>query len=89
MLDLEAVRLACMVSAKETRADLEFIHDSPPTTMDDQSCMAKSLVDSLIMQVTEEMARPHPMVNGITPSYPQRPAPLDSTEPYGGGVKVP
>ncbi len=46
-------------------------------------------VDSFISQVEEEMTTDHEQFNGILPSYPHRPSPPDSSNPYRGDLIVP
>ncbi|PBK98137.1 hypothetical protein ARMGADRAFT_1075010 [Armillaria gallica] len=48
-----------------------------------------SSVESLILQVEEEMARPHEQVNRILPGYPCCPSQPDSFKAYRGNVIIP
>lgn len=53
------------------------------------STQINTSVESLILQIEDELSRPHERVNGIIPGYPQCSSPPNSDYPYGGNVVIP
>ncbi|KAK0224857.1 hypothetical protein EDD85DRAFT_940850 [Armillaria nabsnona] len=56
--------------------------------------MSSSLLPSDVIhieqgEISKELAQSHPTVNRITPGYPRHATPMDSLEPYRGGIAVP